>query len=260
MSIELHENKWAKNMIETHDLGKKPSETLRRVARYYMDCGQSKKEARSSLEKFILECDPGASLPRWSNAIEYAVRRAAKSPAIDIDDISITEEEIKKIDALDGRQIKRLAFTLLCLAKYWSFINPDNDYWINCDNNAVMTMANINTSVKRQCAMYRTLQDADMIKPSKKVDGTSFRVCFVSDSAPAIHIKDFRNLGYQYLKYHGESYFECANCGLTTKITHPENNRKPKYCSDCALKIRIRQTVESVMQQKGKSSGSTKSI
>ena len=35
MSIVLKENDWAEKMIQSKSLGKKPSETLRRVARYY---------------------------------------------------------------------------------------------------------------------------------------------------------------------------------------------------------------------------------
>ena len=37
MSVVLRENDWAASMIQANSLGKKPSETLRRVARFYMD-------------------------------------------------------------------------------------------------------------------------------------------------------------------------------------------------------------------------------
>ena len=44
MSIVLKENDWAEKMIQSKSLGKKPSETLRRVARYYIDSGMRKRK------------------------------------------------------------------------------------------------------------------------------------------------------------------------------------------------------------------------
>ena len=77
MSIVLKENDWAEKMIQSKSLGKKPSETLRRVARYYIDNGYTKKkELRQKLDIFLLQCDPVASLPKWDAALEYAATSA----------------------------------------------------------------------------------------------------------------------------------------------------------------------------------------
>ena len=37
MSIVLNEYDWAEKMIANHDLGKKPTETLSRVSKYYYE-------------------------------------------------------------------------------------------------------------------------------------------------------------------------------------------------------------------------------
>lgn len=250
MSIVLKENEWAEQMIQSRSLGKKPSETLCRVARYYIDNGYSKKEVRNKLDAFLLLCEPTSSLPKWSDSLDYAVTRACKYKAIDIDYIEITDAEMKKIDSLDGKQIRRLAFTLLCLAKYWSSVIPNSDYWVNNKDNEIMSMANINTSIKRQSLMYWTLREAGMIQFSRKVDNTSIRVCFAEPGKVVCRISDFRNLGYQYLKYHNEPYFECQNCGITTKYNDPVKGRKQKYCKSCASEIAIQQRVNSIMQQR----------
>ena len=113
-----------------------------------------------------------------------------------------------------------------------------------------MALANINTSIKRQGLMYWTLREAGMVQFSKKVDNTNVKVCFVEDGETILHITDFRNLGYQYLMYHGEPYFECANCGITTKISNPDNKRRQKYCNECAAKIHLQQRVASVMRHR----------
>ena len=250
MSIVLRENEWAQKMIESGDLGKKPSDTLRRVARYYLDAGKTPAAVRQAVESFIIKCDPDASLPGWDNAIDWAIKRAKKISASDIRDIQITDTEIEKISLLDGKQIQRLAFTLLCLAKYWAQRNPDSDFWVNCKDNEIMSLANISTSIRRQSLMYWTLREAGMIQFSKKVDNTNVRVCFADSGDIALRITDFRNLGYQYLMYCGDPYFKCSGCGITAKIKHPQNNRKPKYCPECAAKIDLQRRVDAAMRYK----------
>ncbi len=250
MTVVLKENEWAQDMIRSSDLGKKPSETLRRVARYYLDKGCSAADARKRLDSFLIRCEPTSSLPKWSDALDYAVSRAAKYESIDIDSINITDAEMRRIDALDGKQIKRLAFTLLCLAKYWEIVIPDGDYWVNNKDTEIMALANINTSVKRQGLMYWTLREAGMVQFSKKVDNTNVKVCFVEDGEVVLHITDFRNLGYQYLMYHGEPYFVCANCGITAKLDNPGVGRKQRYCKKCAAEIAMQQKINSAMRRK----------
>lgn len=251
MSIILRENEWASNMLAMGTLGKKPSETLKRTARYYLDEGYSSKEVRSRLESFIRKCDPSCSIVKWTAAIDYAIKRAAKQPAVNIEKIAITKPEMKKIESLEGRQIQRLAFTLLCLSKYWKIVFPASDGWVNNKDNEIMAMANINTSIKRQSLMYGTLKEREFIQFSKKVDNTNVRVCFAEDGDIVLEISDFRCLGYQYLKYHGEPYIECQCCGITTKLSNPEKGKKQKYCKDCAAKIAVKQRVDSVMRQRG---------
>lgn len=252
MSIVLNEHYYAEQAIQTRSLGKKPSETLSRVARYYIDSCDSanKKTIRSKLDLFLLQCDSTVSIPKWSKMLDFATDWAFKHEAIQIDSIIITKPEMDKIDSLDGKQIRRLAFVLLCLSKYWNIVNSQNDNWVNSKDNEIMAFANINTSIRRQCAMYATLRDTGLIQFSKKVDNTNVRVCFAEDGDVAMTITDLRNLGYQYLKYHGEPYFECTNCGITVKIDEPTKGRKQKYCKECAVEIKTKQNVNAVMRHR----------
>lgn len=252
MSIVLNEHYYAEQAIQTRSLGKKPSETLSRVARYYIDSCDSanKKTIRSKLDLFLLQCDSTASIPKWSKMLDFATDWAFKHEAIQIDSIIITKPEMDKIDSLDGKQIRRLAFVLLCLSKYWNIVNSQNDNWVNSKDNEIMAFADINTSIRRQCAMYATLRDTGLIQFSKKVDNTNVRVCFAEDGDVAMTITDLRNLGYQYLKYHGGPYFECTNCGITVKIDEPTKGRKQKYCKECAVEIKTKQNVNAVMRHR----------
>lgn len=249
MSIILDEYKWAERALQEHQLGRKPYETLARGAKYYTYRKFNRKELRRALEAFLLSCDPTASIVLWSDTLDHAMKAAAKYPIIILDGIEITKKEMETVDAIDGRQLKRLAFTLLCVSKYAHAVSSKNEYWVNTPDNEIMAMANINTSVKRQSQMFSQLRDFGLIRFSKRVDNLSVQVLFVDqDGEPVLHISDFRNLGYQYLKYHGEPFFVCTECGVTEKIRDPAYLSRKKYCDDCAAKVRIRQNVNSVMR------------
>ena len=245
----MNESDWAEAMVQSHLLGKKPYETLCRVARYFIDQhGYSKQEVRKALEDFLLQCDPNASIPKWSDTLDYAVAHAIKYKAIEIDSIPITDAEMKRIDALGGRQLRRLAFTLLCLSKYYDIVNNTTSHWVNTKDSEIMKMANINTSIRRQSQMYHQLNQEGLIQFSKKIDNTNVCVVFHEDGEPVIQITDLRNLGYQYLKYHGEPYSTCENCGITFKMK--STGRPRKYCIDCATSIKVQKAVNSAMDRR----------
>ena len=248
MAIILNERKWVEQAIEDKSLGNKPYETLVRVARYYLDNGNSKKNTRKLIENFLLQCDRSVSVAKWSAVLDKAVASASKYPAVNIDHIDISNKEIETIKSLKGKQLQRLAFTLLCLAKYWDIVSYSKNHWVNSKDGDIMQMANINTSIKRQSAMYHTLNEFGLVQFSKKIDNTNVRVCFIEDGKVELSITDFRNLGYQYLKYLGEPYFNCVNCGITTKYNDPEKGKKQKYCKKCATQVMLKQIVNSTMR------------
>ena len=179
MSIVLNEYDWAEKMIANHDLGKKPIETLSRVSKYYYENHYSKREIRSLLDSFMLQCDPSASLVHWSDMLDKVAKNVSKFPLIRLDGVDITREELAKIETLEGKQIRRLAFTLLCVAKYWDAASDRNNGWVNTSDKDIMQMANINTSIKRQSLMFAELRDAGFIRFSKKIDNLNVQVQFI---------------------------------------------------------------------------------
>ena len=253
MSVVLNEYEWAEEAVRNKSLGKKPSETLGRVAKYYISRGSSKTETRKLLEDFLRQCDPVASIPKWSNMIDYSISKAMKYGIIEIDSIEVTDRELDRINSLEGRPVKRLAFTLLCLAKYWDTVNPKGDHWVINKDTEIMKLANINTSLRRQSAMFSELNKLGMIQFSRKIDNTSIRVCFIEDGKTEMKLCDFRDLGYQYLMHMGEPYYACESCGLIMKKKSDSKvGRKSKYCPECAAEIKIKQNIASVMKSRSK--------
>ena len=233
-------------MIAQKTLGKKPFETLRRVARYYMDSGYGRSDTRKLLEEFLMQCSPGSSAVLWMDTLDRAVSAASKRASVNLDPIEITTPEMEIVGSVSGVQAQRLAFTLLCLAKYAIAVNPEMNGWVCADDTDIMRLANIKTSVRRQSAMYRQLCDAGLIQFSKKIDNTNVRVLFMKDGEVSMRIDDFRNLGNQYLMKCGKAgFFRCEGCGaivcnpIASKRTDKRGVNGQKYCPECAKERRI---------------------
>lgn len=253
MSIILNEVEWVEELLKDPSLEDNAVETLTRVARYYFSKGFSKKEVRTKTELFLLQCNPLASIPLWTNTMDHIIKNAAKRAPLEITGIPITESEIDKINAIKSKRERRLAFTLLCLSKYWDLLNQTDSHWVNSQMKDIMKMANISTSFKNQCLLYKSLKDSGLIELSKKIDNTNVRVLFsnAGDEKIVSVITDFRNLGYQFQRLTGESFYQCENCGLIFKTKkNTKRGRPPKYCPDCAREIYIKQTIDSVMSKR----------
>lgn len=235
MSIVLNECEYVEKILKGCILGPKPTETLSRIARYYFSVdGFKKSDVHTELEKFMLRCDPTINLVKWQDTIDRIVKGASKFPLICIESVPITEMEIAVCDSLDGVQSRRLMFTLICLAKYSNMLNEKNGGWVNKQDKEIFKLANVVTSIKRQSLMLNDFREAGLIRFSKKVDNVNINVqCLDSDGEAVLSVSDFRNLGYQYMRFHGGSYIECEECGLVIK----KRSNAQKYCHDCAVDV-----------------------
>ena len=122
--------------------------------------------------------------------------------------------------------------------------NEQNAGWVNRPDKEIFKLANVVTSVKRQSLMLNDLRSSGLIRFSRKVDNININVqCIDMDGDAYLQITDFRNLGYQYMRYCGEPYFECAECGIVIK----RMSNAQKYCHDCAVDIN-RQNAREIYQ------------
>lgn len=228
--IVLNEKEWAKRAIDALSLGKKPYDTIVRVAKYYKADGYRKAELRRKIEDFMIRCDPHLSLVKWDGAITSALSVAEKYPMININGVMVTEPEMEKIDTLPSALQKRLMFTLVCLAKYGNIVNLNNNGWVNLAQRDIFALANITMTTKRQSLMINDLWQLGMIGYSCLVDNINLQVRILEDGDDALYVSDFRNLGNQYMRYVSDGYIECESCGLVIKQT---GNRQ-KFCRECA--------------------------
>lgn len=239
--IILNEKSCAEYALDNLSLGEKPVETLGRVARYYYSVGYKKKEIGSLLEDFMLKCDPTVNIVKWQGTIDKQVNNADKYELVELSGIEITQDEMDKIQQLNGKLLQRLMFTMLCLAKYGNAVNSKNNNWVNKKDKEIFSLANISITTKRQSFMINDLWTMQYIGFSRVVDNININVKIINDSSPTVlYISDFRNLGNQYMKYCGEKYIECVCCGKVVK----ENHGKQQYCNDCAVEINRQKTLE----------------
>lgn len=233
-TIVLNEKACAEYALENLALGLKPIETLGRVARYYYSEGYKKKEIVNLIEDFMLKCDPTINIVKWQSTIDRQVNSADKYELIDIQGIAITQKEMEMIDKIDGKLLRKLIFTMLCLAKYGNAVNPNNNGWVNRKDSEIFSLANIKVQDKKKSLMINDLWNMKYIGYSRVVDNVNINVKIIDDTTPvALFITDFRNLGNQYLKYCGERYIECQCCGKVVR----QNNNSHKYCNECAVEI-----------------------
>lgn len=240
MGIVLNERDYVDRILQRYELGVKPTETLSRVARYYMSIdGAKKSSVRAKLEDFMLRCDPTINLVKWQDTIDRIIKSSDKFPLISIESVPITAKEIEICDSLDGVQSRRLMFTLICLAKYSNLVNEKNGGWVNRQDKEIFKLANVVTSIKRQSLMLNDFRSAGLIRFSKKVDNVNINVLCIDDGGLSVlDIRDFRNLGYQYMRFHGDPYIECEECGLVIK----KRSNAQKYCHDCAVDVNRQRT------------------
>ena len=236
MTIVLHEREYAEQLLESDSLGQHPSETLTRIAKLCIANGYSKSDTRKILERHIVKCLPDANMLLWNELIEKDIRFASKYPLVDIDYVPVYSNELKICDSLDGVQMRRLMFTLICLARYSNMVNSMNNNWVNRQEKDILNLANLEVSIKRRSLMFNALRDCGLIGFSHRVDNLNVNVKCLSDPEVDIltmRITDFRNLGYQYMCQSDVPSLRCSVCGATI----PRKNNRQMYCRECAKEV-----------------------
>ena len=239
--IILNERKEAEKLIENGNVGSKPSETLGLLARYYHSEGFTGKELYHKLNEFMQANYPRYNADAWKDTIYSRIKKAEKYPLVEVSDIIITKSEINTIQNLKSLPLERLAFTLLCIAKFGNERNKANNGWICRSHKEIFKIANVPATIQTQAKMLNTLYQNGLIGFSMKITNTNVQVLFINDNSDEVlRISDFRELGLEYMNYIGKhKYIRCAECGRLIRCV---KNARTKYCKDCAVCVNIKKT------------------
>lgn len=231
--IILNEREYVDGILQTQNIEpSKASTFLNLYARYlYHINGLKKTDIIMELDGFMSRAYPRYNPLDWSAHLAKYASNAGKYPLCECKGIWITQNEIKSIEEIHDKVLERLAFTLLCLAKFRNFRNPDNHNWLNYTNGEIYSMACINTTAFEKDIKIHTLKELHLIEYAKKVTNLNIQVLFTdTNSENKLYISDFRKLGYEWRLWKGEKYLRCTSCGILVKNT----NGRRKYCAECA--------------------------
>lgn len=233
--IVLNEKKYAIECLENGFVGKKPFFTLSIIAKYYYHClGYKKSKIKNLLNEFMAKNYAGYHLDKmsWQDTIDSIVKKVNKYVLLEVDGVSITKSELQTISEIDNPIRERVMFTILCLAKFGLARNPNSNGWVNTDSKEIFKMARVSCKALERELYIGDLFDRGLLELPMRNDNTSIRVTFIDTESPEeLFVSDFRELGYEYLKYKGENFIRCAECGI---LTRGNKNGTKRYCKDCA--------------------------
>lgn len=234
MPVVLNEVKQAEHIIETGEVGNKPTSTLFLLGKYYrVKENLDKEHTFNKLNEFMKKNYKNYNSALWEDIIEDISKKANKYLLREIDSISITQQELDEISEIDNLKYQKLLFTMLCYAKLYNLISENNNGWINSDIKEIFRVARVSVKHRNDKFLYlNDLERTGLISFSSKNDNLNIRVNFVDMSGEEVfNIRDFRELGYEYLNYIGnEKFIRCSECDRLTKKT----NNKCLYCIKCA--------------------------
>lgn len=243
MDIILKETEYTESLLHELDenprllLSRHPARDLNMISRYLCHIKNMDSEIIYQEMVRIMETHyPEFSIASWQSLLLDYAKNAVKSPMCDIEYIPVTKGELASISLIPKKPDRRVAFTLLCLAKYRNFIKDSNENWINYPYKDIFRMANVTAKITEQCRVIHDLKESGYIHMSKIVDNLSIQVCFAdkyTQSPVELEIRTFKNLGYEYLSYYKEPFFRCRHCHALAR----KRSNNDKYCKDCQKEV-----------------------
>lgn len=233
--IILDEKKYAEKCLKNGLMDLKPYYVLCLLAKYYYHhLGYRKKKITSLLLDYLSKYYPRYEFNEfsWKESIDKIARNVGKHKLYEISGVKVTKSEMETIQNIHNKVLERLAFTMLCLAKFYNLKNPKNNGWVNTDSKEIYKYARISCKAIEREIKIGKLRNIGLIELPKKNGNLNCRVTFINDDDDEeLFISDFRELGYEYLLYKGGNFIRCAECGILTRGNKSGNK---KYCKDCA--------------------------
>lgn len=241
MPVILDEEKYAEKIIDTGEIGNKPTSTLFLLSKYFrqkMEYGEKKTE--KELNQFMIDNYKNYIPAQWEDVIEDISKKGKKYKLQKIDYIGITQKELDEISKVYNLKYEKLLFTMLCYAKLYNHLSETNNGWVNTDIKELYKVARVTVKYRNDKFLYlNDLEATGLISFSNKNDNLNMKINFVDQSTDyVLKVDDFRELGYIYQQYtNNGTFINCKECGRLIKKT----NNKCLYCNDCKVLISSQQ-------------------
>lgn len=236
----LNEKDYIRNVIAS---GKKTDNIsngylITLIAKYYFD-DKAVDELVKIVKEKMLEFDiPGYQEYRYNNKIRKTCAELyeldSENLFKELEYIPIYENELKIVESLPNDRQKKFMFTLFVIARYMNC-----DGWINKKDSKglseVFKLANITLSSDKKNELLHDLYSNGYIHFGKKINNLNIQVRLDDTGEVVYKVKDFENIGNQYIAAFKKGYKQCINCGKKIKITGSNN----KYCKQCSQEKRL---------------------
>lgn len=234
IKIIINEKKEAERILSDGIISNKPSETISLLARYYRHEQHLRgKQIYNQIEAHFAKWYAGYNPTSWQEVIVRYVNKSKKYPLVNLDCVTVYEKEFEAIRDINNIRLERIAFTLLCCAKYYNLRNPNNNNWANISITDLFDSASVFLPMEQQCLLLNELMSEGYVSCSKKIDNLNLRVNYLydeNDSNVVMRIIDFRKLGLEYMNYIKGGYVNCKKCGVLFKQNKKNNALSCKEC------------------------------
>lgn len=216
-----------------------PTNTIRNLARYnFYVLGYKKSKNYNAIVDYMSKNFKDFSEMTYQKAIDGCIRDVDKTPFKNIKCVQITKSELDKISVLDDIKKQKLAFVLLCTAKYRDQYNPDNCHKTDISATDLYKMARVVLSRDQRNTYLHFLVENGLVERHNNSKTKNKKLLFVTEDANdevILELKevDFKELAYVYMswKNNGDGFTKCQRCGITIKQS---KTRPRKYCETCA--------------------------
>ena len=243
--VILKETDILKNALNG-EMEKKPMSTLRILAKYYFNNGDTKEEVEDKLNKYMKVNYKSYSPSKWKDLISQLVKSVEKYKTykmIDVDEVNITENEWFSITSLNNKQLEKLAFILLVYCKINKIKNPTCDNKINNTFTDILKEASVGSKLDnmQQRLLFNELYKLNYISIGMSCNSTSIKINYIEENEDNIKftIDNFEIVISYYEEYkNGKKYIECECC----KKRVIQKTHNVKYCPKCAKEMNIENT------------------
>lgn len=240
MSFVMNEKKYAEEVLQGEKLNGAYQYTVNILAKYYSALGYNNREIKAAIEQYLTKRVSDLDLcekygKKW---IKRGLDAAKKYPLCELDEIIVTNPEIDRIksihsDRFKDYRIQRLAFTLLCLAKF-SEARGIKGGWVNMSYKQIFKTADLRgQSIEEQCLFIHELYKNGYVGLNPRIENLNIKVLGMIDGETEIRVTDINNAGLFFEEYCGEKITKCQKCGKMIRFI----NGKKLYCEQCAVEV-----------------------
>ena len=211
--------------------------TIYSLAKYnYHALQLNDKENYNSVLKYILKNSDNIFEESIYSDIINCIKSAKKHKFASIDEVCITESELKVIKDLDDIKQEKVIFVILAIAKYLNAIQNESYDAAFLTNSEICKMARVTIPVNERDVFMQFAYDKELLYRHTWAGSERKKLTFIShDPEDKVILRlneaDYRDLAYTYISYlEPHKFRRCVSCGRWMR----RNNYDKRLCTECS--------------------------